>query len=115
MKKIIILSLITILLLTILSFVMMSSCHAKGNQEFKTENTEGIDYVPNEETAVKVAEAILYPIYGENIYQQRPFIATLENEIWVIEGSLPEGMKGGVAYIEIQKKDCKILKVTHSK
>lgn len=115
MKKNLILSLVTISLLTILSFVMMSSCYAKVNQEIKTENSEGVDYVPNEETAVKVAEAILYPIYGEDIYRQRPFIATLENEIWVIEGSLPKGMKGGVAYIEIQKKDCKVLKVTHGK
>jgi hypothetical protein len=115
MKKIIILSLITISLLTILSFVMMSSCYAKGNKEIKTANSDGVDYVPNEETAVRVAEAILYPIYGENVYQQRPFIAILENEIWVIEGSLPEGMKGGVAYIEIRKKDCKVLKVSHGK
>lgn len=115
MKRNLILSLITISLLTILSFVMMSSCYAKGNKEIKTENSDGVDYVPNEETAVKVAEAILYPIYGESICQQRPFIATLENEIWVIEGSLPKDMKGGVAHIEIQRKDCKVLNITHGK
>jgi hypothetical protein len=115
MKKIIILSLMTLLLLTVLSFVMMSSCHAKKNQKIEIGNSERVDYVPNEETAVKIAEAILYSIYGENIYQQRPFIVTLDNEVWIVEGSLPEGMKGGVAYIEIRKKDCKILKTTHSK
>jgi hypothetical protein len=114
MKKIIILS-----LLTILFFMPMSSRHDKENQkkqESKTENCDGmVDYVPNKETAIKIAEAILYAIYGENIYKQKPFIVTLDNEVWMVEGSLPKGMKGGVAYIEIQKKDCKILKVTHGK
>ena len=82
MKKVIIFSLIVLSLLIILSFVMMNSCYAKGHQEIKSDNSDKIDYVPNEETAVKVAEAILYTVYGENIYQQKPFVVTLENEIY---------------------------------
>ena len=74
-----------------------------------------IDLVPNEETAIKVAEAIWLPIYGDGIYEERPFKAELDNGIWIVEGSLPSGMMGGVLYIEIQKKDCKILKVSHGK
>jgi hypothetical protein len=96
----------------------MNSCQSKNKyqvQETKNKNNEELNYVPNEETARKIAEAIWLPIYGESIYKQKPFVVTLERNIWIVEGSLPEGMKGGVAYIEIQKKDCKILKVIHSK
>ena len=73
-------------------------------------------YIPNEETAVKVAEAIWLPIYGKEIYKEKPFHATLLNDsIWLVEGTLEKGAIGGTVYAEIQKKDCKILKVTHYK
>jgi hypothetical protein len=44
----------------------------------------------------------------------------LKNKIWIVEGSFKNKAtslrdKGGVAHIEIQKKDCKILLVTHGK
>ena len=72
-------------------------------------------FVPNEETAMKIAEAVWLPIYGERILEEKPYNAFLqENEIWIIEGSL-HSQKGGVAYIEIQKSDGKVLKVTHGK
>ncbi len=72
-------------------------------------------YVPNAETAIKVAEAIWLPIYGDKIYNSKPFKATLrDNEVWVIEGTL-HTQKGGVPYAEIQKKDCRVLKVIHTK
>lgn len=118
MKKHIFIFFASFLLLIILSSMAMNSCQLKSRhhtQKVDDRDNEDLSYVPNEETAKKIAEAIWLPIYGENIYQQKPFIATLDNGIWVVEGSLPEGMKGGVAYIEIQKKDCKILKVTHGK
>lgn len=74
-----------------------------------------IDYVPDEETAIKIAEAIWLPIYGDKIYNCKPFKARLvQSKIWIVEGTLHEA-KGGVPYIEIQKKDCKILKVSHGK
>lgn len=73
-------------------------------------------FVPDEITAVKIAEAVWLPIYGEKIYKSKPFIAKLlENEVWIVEGTLSKDMVGGVPYIEIQKADGKILKVFHSK
>ncbi|MGN7812863.1 YbbC/YhhH family protein [Flavobacterium sp. 22076] len=73
------------------------------------------DLVPDNETAIKIAETILVPIYGKKIYEQRPFVARLKSpNVWAVEGTL-HTTKGGVAYIEIQKKDCKILKVYHEK
>lgn len=71
--------------------------------------------IPNEETAIKIAETILIPIYGERVLKARPFTVELKNEVWYVKGSLPEGYLGGVPYVEIQKNDCKILRVIHSK
>ena len=75
------------------------------------------NYVPNDSTAKKIAEAILIPIYGkEQIEAEKPFKVKLVNDsIWVVEGTQKEISLGGVFYIEIQKSDCKILKVTHGK
>jgi hypothetical protein len=71
-------------------------------------------FVPDEETAIKIAEAIWYPIYGDEIYDEKPFKAELKDSIWIVQGTLNYDF-GGVAYIEIQKSDCKILKVKHGK
>ena len=71
-------------------------------------------YVPDKETAIKIAEAIWQPIYGDKINNSRPFVAELKGKVWVVQGTL-HSQKGGVPYIEIQKSDCKILKMYHGK
>ncbi len=73
------------------------------------------DYVPDETTAIKIAEAVWLPIYGESIYVNRPFVATLEKGIWLVTGTLPEGYFGGTATIKISKYDCRILDVSRPK
>lgn len=79
------------------------------------ETQQNMNYVPNEETAKKIAEAIWLPIYGSKIENNKPYTAKLrDNTVWVVEGTLKEG-KGGVPYIEINKEDCRILLVTHGK
>ncbi|MFA6978451.1 MAG: YbbC/YhhH family protein [Ignavibacteriaceae bacterium] len=73
-------------------------------------------YVPNAETAIKIAEAVWQPIYGQDIYSRKPFKATLINgHIWQVTGTLRAKYDGGVPYAEIEKKDCRIIKVYHSK
>ena len=73
-------------------------------------------FVSTPEIAFQIAEAVLYQIYGkELIEEQKPFSINLENDIWLIDGYLPPGMKGGTAYIEISKKTGEILKVLHTK
>jgi hypothetical protein len=70
-------------------------------------------FVPNEATAVKIAEAIWFPIYGEEIFAAKPFKAVLKDGIWFVNGTLPDGWLGGVPEAEISKKDGKILRVSH--
>ena len=77
-------------------------------------------FVPDRHTAIKIAEAVLIPIYGQKVIKkERPFTASLTNDVWVVEGSLPKRLlftaSGGVAIVELSKKDGRILRVTHGK
>lgn len=73
-------------------------------------------YVGTPELAAQLADAILSSIYGkEKIANQMPFLINLDNGIWVIEGCLDEGLRGGSAYIEIDMKTGAILKLLHTK
>jgi hypothetical protein len=81
-------------------------------------------YVPDAETAKRIAEAVWIPIYGaQRIEQEKPFQARLMNgNIWHVEGSMKqpnEGdnivVEGGVAMAEIAKDDGRILRVIHGK
>ena len=79
------------------------------------ENIVTGDLVPDTETAIKIAEAIWLPLYGNEIYKDKPFLAELKNDsIWIVKGSMSSD-KGGVPYIEISKKDCRIITVYHEK
>ncbi|MEI7999440.1 MAG: YbbC/YhhH family protein [Candidatus Omnitrophota bacterium] len=109
MKKTIILSLMMV-------FFSVSFLSAAEKHSYKPEN----GYVPDQATAVKIAEAVLIPIYSEKtIADEKPLKAELKDGIWIVEGTLPcpEGQRcvGGVAVIEISKDDGKILRVSHGK
>ncbi len=71
-------------------------------------------YVPNEETAIKIAIAVWNPIYGEKqIESEKPYSAVLKDGIWFVSGSLPKGWLGGVAEVEIIKENGKIIRISH--
>lgn len=73
-------------------------------------------YVPDEETAIAIAVAVWNSIYGkEKIKSEKPFRASLKDDVWTITGSLPKGRKGGTAIAEISKDDGRILRVIHGK
>lgn len=85
-------------------------------------------FVPDKETAVKIAKAIWYPIYGKED-TNRDFknyaVALIGDTAWFVTREFNSFMKregnavtlslGGEPYILIRKKDAKILKVTHTK
>ena len=73
-------------------------------------------FISNEEVAVRVAEPVLFAIYGEdNIRDQKPYQVNLIDSLWVINGTLPIYKDGGCFFIVINKKDGRILGVTHGK
>jgi len=77
-------------------------------------------FVPDSATAIRIAEAIWIPIYGQaQIEKERPFTAALKDGVWTVTGSLhaaPGQMaKGGFALAEISQRDGRILRVSHGK
>jgi hypothetical protein len=73
-------------------------------------------YAPDAQTAIKIAEAVLAPIYGEeHIQNERPFRASLKNGVWVVTGTLPKNEKGGAAVASISKDTGGVLGVLHYK
>lgn len=76
---------------------------------------EGV--IPDPQTAANLAEIILFPIYGEQtIIKQRPYKVQLQNNhLWSISGTLPSGSEGGCFHLLVEKKDGKILLISHEK
>jgi len=81
-------------------------------------------YVPNAETAMRIAEAVWIPIYGAKVVEaEKPFRAQLlKDKTWLVEGSWKESTNGtggivfgGVALAEIAKDDGRIIRVIHGK
>ena len=55
-------------------------------------------YVPDEDTAIKIAKAILEPMIGrQGVKMREPFRANLHNSVWEILGktNLPPSIRGG--------------------
>ena len=85
-------------------------------------------FVPDEATAVKIAEPALINMYGKRqIDDERPLTATLAKGIWTVSGTLcctdrngrrncePYRCLGGVAVLRLRQRDGKILSMIHSK
>ncbi len=76
-------------------------------------------YVPDAATAIRIAEAVWTPIYGEReLRSQRPFRAELRGNVWRVHGTLPQPSPGfeavgGTAAAEIDRRTGKILLVSH--
>lgn len=72
-------------------------------------------FVPNETTAIRIAEAVAIGQYGEQtISKERPFRAKLHGGIWTVMGTLhPQGIFGGTAVVKLSKADGRVLFVIH--
>ena len=73
------------------------------------------DAVPDEETALEMAEDVFILVYGEGVLSKKPFNVTFDEskQVWIVVGSLPDGWDGGVPEIVIRKRDGMILKIWH--
>lgn len=73
-------------------------------------------YVPDSSTAINVALSVLEPVYGKDtIEREKPFRATLNEDVWTVEGTLSPGNLGGTAVVEIDKRTARIIRMTHGK
>jgi NTF2 fold immunity protein len=71
--------------------------------------------VADKETAIRIAEAILFPIYGEkNIRAQQPYHARLKDGKWIIDGAPPpQGFAGGSFHVVILQRDARVVEIYH--
>ena len=83
-------------------------------EAFKEPYTPKEGIIPDEATAVSVAEAVLVPIYGKELVDsEKPFHAKLQKNIWKVTGHMREGRKGGTAELYLQRSDGKVLRIIH--
>lgn len=96
-------------------FLLLLSVQGILAQESKHNYKPSTGYVPDEKTALTIAEAVWLPIYGESIYSKKPFKAHLDGDTWIVAGSLPKGFRGGVPEAEISRDNGCVLRVSHGK
>ncbi len=104
---------------TILLAVSISGALAGTDAKGKAKKRETV-CVPDEQTAIKVAEAVLESVYGKKVLEEKPYKVHSTSGYWTIEGTLRKEqgqalIHGGVFHIEINKVDAKVLYVTHGK
>jgi hypothetical protein len=104
----------------VISLLTVATTYAQTSQPSSFRPKDG--FIPNAETALKVGEAVLIPVYGEKtILDERPFKATLNRDVWTVEGTVPcdgpvgVSCEGGAALVRISKTSGQILFMMHYK
>lgn len=70
--------------------------------------------MPDKETAIKIAEVILFRLYGEGgIIAERPYKVKQEDDVWWISGTLKENGFGSAFNIAISKQTGAVLHLEH--
>ena len=115
---------ILIFLTLIVLFVLYSNpISARGKLKENTYNKRSENIISDKKKKKKIAEIVWINVYGKLIYESKPFICT-ENkrkDRWIVKGTKIQSkgkniiVFGGVPYIEIRKKDCRIMKISHGK
>jgi hypothetical protein len=107
--------------------LMTATIPALAQQHGSTSKSHGYKpadgFVPDSQTAVRIAEAVLIPVYGEKqIRSEEPFTGQLKGDVWTVGGTLrcPDGKggfttdcDGGVAVVKLSKTDGRILFMLH--
>lgn len=72
-------------------------------------------FVPDEVTAIKIAEAVATAQWGEKqISAERPFKARLRGSVWTVMGTLhPQGIPGGTAVVKLNKATGAVMFAIH--
>ena len=75
----------------------------------------GVGIVDNSKLAADIGIAILFDIYGDDMKYEYPFIVAKFYSDWTIEGTLPEGVLGGVGHITLMRSDGMVSFYIHEK
>lgn len=69
----------------------------------------------DENAAVAIAEVVLVKVYGEKVLKEKPWKVSQDEETVTIEGTLMPGSLGGVASIQIRKRNAEVIAIIHGK
>jgi hypothetical protein len=69
----------------------------------------------DEKTAEAIAEIVLVKVYGPEVLKQRPWIVATTDTSFKFNGRLKENEVGGVAEIEISKRNAAVILIRHGK
>jgi hypothetical protein len=70
--------------------------------------------ITTSETAIKVAEPILFEVYGEEkVLGERPYKVHKAGDYWLIRGSLPKLYDGGTFEIILDASDARVMSIVH--
>ena len=103
----------------LLVIVLITSLFVMGGilllSHYSKVQVEGI--VPNEKTAISLAEIIFIAQYGESVTKFRPFVVEYDSQhaCWIVAGTLPDGVLGGAPQITIAQRDGRVLGISHGK
>jgi hypothetical protein len=73
--------------------------------------------VPDEKTAITIAEAVLAPVWGQLLVDaQRPFEAVLKGDVWRVYGTSLAGPDehGGELMVELSRKTGEVISMAHT-
>jgi hypothetical protein len=93
----------------LMMIVLITGC---GSEQISNPHPEKDGYINQPETAIKIAEAVWQPIYGDEIYNHKPFKAELKDSVWIVTGTVYTKL-GGAPRMVINKKDGRILELEH--
>jgi NTF2 fold immunity protein len=110
-RKIIFAGLLIIASILLISNLILNSDESQSNPEKKNDDLyPKIGLVPDSATAVKIAEAIMFPILKNKTPSSFDFSAKLlKDSIWWVGLNPKELQLGGSWFISISKKDCRVL------
>lgn len=73
-----------------------------------------VDVDLDEKSALQIAEIVLVKVYGPEVLEEKPWNVTKQGDIFRIRGTLTTTL-GGVAEIEINRKNAAVVSVIHWK
>ena len=104
-----------------------------GRLVYSNELSDDEDVVPNAIIAAKLGLLLLESVYGEHVYEDKPYNVALLDSVWVVETSLlPPHLEndssgtnpdldlqslicGGIGHVEINKHNGRIYTMYHTK
>ncbi len=84
-------------------------------ENFSSEETLGV--ISDEKDLLKKVEVIWIDKYGEHIKNEKPYQLFYDekNDVWLVQGTMPYNVMGGVANILVENDTGKVLAVWHDK